>query len=130
MRNLFYSATNLLRIPRCVLFSSIGCLCLMSGVITSGCSNSNDDYVAFATLNGSVTDYVTGVPLENASVVLSPSNQTKQTGADGVFVFDGLEAKQYTITVQKAGYQPNRKVVTAISGESVDVKIQLTQIPE
>ncbi len=129
MRNLFYSATNLLRIPRRVLFSSIGCLCLMSGVITSGCSNS-DDYDVFATLNGSVSDYVTGEPLENASVVLSPSNQTKQTGADGVFVFDGLEAKQYTITVQKAGYQPNRKVVTAISGESVDIKIQLTQIPE
>ncbi len=98
-------------------------------VLFSGCSSS-DDYDIYATIRGRITDYVTGEPLTNASVVLSPSNQTKQTADDGVFVFEELDAQQYTLSVQKTGYQPNRKIVNALSGESVEVNIQLTKIPE
>ncbi len=94
-----------------------------------GCSSS-DDYDIYATIRGRITDYVTGESLTNASVVLSPSNQTRQTADDGVFVFEELDAQQYTLSVQKTGYQPNRKIVNALSGESVEVNIQLTKIPE
>ena len=95
----------------------------------SGCSNSND-FEIFASIQGVVTDYNTGKALENASVTLSPSGLSKQTDGNGYYKFEELDATQYTITVQKAGYQPNRKTVTAISGETLTVEIQLTVIPK
>jgi hypothetical protein len=47
------------------------------------------------------------------------------SGDDGRFEFKDLEAVQYTITVQKTGYQTNRKTVTAVAGESVKADIPL-----
>ena len=91
-----------------------------------GCSKSEEDI--FSSVYGIVTDYETGEPLVNASVVLSPTNVTKHTGADGTYRFDELDAQQYTITFQKAGYQPNRKLVTAISSESLEVNMHLKKI--
>ena len=93
-----------------------------------GCSE--DDYEIFATIYGTVTDYQTGAPLENASIVLSPSGVTKQTDAGGNYRFEKLDVQQYVVTVQKTGYQPNRKTITAISGEALQVDIQLTIIPK
>lgn len=95
---------------------------------SSLCSCSKSEEGIFSSVYGIVTDYETGEPLENASVVLSPTNITKHTGADGRYCFDELDAQQYTITFQKAGYQPNRKLVTAISGESLEVNIHLKKI--
>lgn len=95
----------------------------------SACSSS-DDYEIFAKIHGTVTDYQTGLPLENASITLSPSGLSKLTDANGHYQFDELDSQQYTITAQKVGYQPNRKTVTAISGESQQVNIQLTIIPQ
>ena len=104
-------------------FAAMLLLCL------GGCSSS-DDYDIFAKIQGTVTDYQTGLPLENASVTLSPSGLSKQTDVNGAYQFDELDAQQYTITVQKTGYQPNRKTVTAISGATQQVDIQLTVIPQ
>ena len=95
----------------------------------TGCSNS-DDYEIFARIQGTVTDYQTSEPIPNASVTLSPSGISKQTDARGRYQFDELDSQQYTLTVQKAGYQPNRKTVTAISGETQQVDVQLTVIPQ
>lgn len=100
---------------------------MMAGMCT-GCTNT--DYEIFSSVYGTVADYDTGEPIPNASVVLSPTNITKHTGADGTYRFDDLDAQQYTITFQKAGYQPNRKIVTAISGETLEVNIHLTKIPQ
>lgn len=92
----------------------------------AACSSS-DDYEIFAKIHGTVTDYETGEPLENASVVLSPSGRTKQTDASGYYLFEELDALQYAITVQKTGYITNRKIVDAISGEDVEISITITK---
>lgn len=97
-------------------------------ILISSCSNSND-YDVFGSIHGVITDYSSGLPLENASILISPGGLTKQTDASGYFRFENLEAEQYTLTVQKQGYQPNRKTVSAISGEDIQVDIQLTPIP-
>ena len=101
---------------------------MMLMLVAIGCSGT-DDYEIFAKVQGTVTDYQTGTPLGNASVTLSPSGLSNQTDANGFYRFDELDAQQYTIIVQKSGYQPNRKTVTAISGETHQVDIQLTIIP-
>lgn len=94
-----------------------------------GCSGS-DDYDFFAKIQGTVTDYQTGEPLSQANVTLSPSGLSKQTDSNGFYRFEELDIQQYTVTVQKQGYQPNRKTVIAISGETQQVDIQLTVIPK
>ncbi|MCH5174733.1 MAG: carboxypeptidase regulatory-like domain-containing protein [Prevotellaceae bacterium] len=101
----------------------------MSLVFVTSCSSTND-YEIFAKIQGHVTDYQTGEPLQNASVTLSPLGLSKQTDSNGFYQFEGLDAQQYTVTVQKLDYQPNRKTVTAISGEIQQVDIQLTIIPK
>ncbi|MCM1151956.1 MAG: carboxypeptidase-like regulatory domain-containing protein [Alistipes sp.] len=92
-------------------------------VLTTACSKT--EYDNFATLYGMVSDSAAGNPIANATVVLSPGGTTKMTGNDGRFEFSDLEPQQYTITVQKSGYQTNRKSITAIVGEQIEVNITL-----
>lgn len=105
-------------------FLLLGISCL-SVCFCTGCSD--DDEIA-ASLYGVISDYRTGEPLENASVVLSPSGVTKQTGVDGTYCFEHLDAQQYVLTAQKTGYQTSRKSVMAVRGERIEVNIQLHQI--
>ncbi len=103
---------------------SVACLCIG---LCGGCSD-NDDYEVYAVLYGVVTDNETGEPIENATVTLSPSSYTQKTDLTGSYRFEKLDAQQYTIVVQKTGYQPNRKNITAVSGEEMEVNIPLTLI--
>lgn len=99
-------------------------LCLMALPLIISCSK--DEYDSFGTLYGVVTDTNTGNPLGNVSVTLSPGGVTKLTGSDGLFEYTELTPQQYTITVQKSGYQTNRKNVTAVVGEKVQTNITMT----
>ncbi len=82
-------------------------------------------YDVFATICGTVVDSETMAPIEDVSAILSPSSKNTMTTADGRFEFAELDAVQYTITVQKAGYSTNRKLVNAIAGETTDVTITM-----
>lgn len=108
-----------------ITFGLFACLCVAVGLLAS-CSD--DDPPVFATLSGTVTDYETGAPIENAVVTLSPSGYTQKTDVTGCFCFKELEPQSYTIFVQKTGYYPNHKSVMAVSGEEVNVNIPLTLI--
>lgn len=100
--------------------------CAVFAGIFSGCDK--DELIRpFSTIYGIVSDYETGEPVEAASAVLSPGGKTTVSGADGRYEFKDLDAGQYTITVQKAGYQTNRKTVTAVALESVPADIPLTK---
>ena len=99
-------------------------LCLMALPILFSCSKEEND--SFGTLYGVVTDSQTGDPLASVTVTLSPGGTTKLTGSDGLFDFSELTPQQYTITVQKAGYQTNRKTVSAVVGEKTQANITMT----
>lgn len=113
------------------LFGKLFKCMFLSGLLIcfTNCSGS-DDYEIFATINGTITDYDSGMPLKNADVVLSPSGISQKTNANGYYKFDELDVQQYTVTVQKSGYQPNRRTITAISGKAQQVDIQLRVIPQ
>ncbi|MDR1416007.1 MAG: carboxypeptidase-like regulatory domain-containing protein [Prevotellaceae bacterium] len=104
------------------IFTLTAALCM---AIYSGCTD--DTLNIYATLHGVVTDSETAEPVSGASIMLSPGGKTKTSGADGRYEFADLDAAQYTITVQKSGYQTNRKTVTAVSGESTEANIPLTK---
>lgn len=98
-------------------------LCLMALPLLFSCSKEEAD--SFGTLYGVVSDTQTGDPLSNVTVTLSPGGTTKITGSDGLFEYSDLTPQQYTITVQKSGYQTNRKNVTAVVGEKVQANITM-----
>lgn len=105
---------------------------LISGLtavfILVGCTQ--PDYEVYSTIVGAVTDYETGSVLENATVTLVPSSVSHTTDANGQFSFEHLDAGQYTVSVQKSGYVPNRKNITAVSGETVEANIALSKIEQ
>lgn len=103
----------------------IGAIILAAGIF-AGCEE--PEYEFYSTITGTVCDFSTGEALQNASVVLSPSNMTVMTTGDGSFIFENLDAGQYSITVQKEGYYVDRKTVTAISGETITTDILLKKI--
>jgi len=101
----------------------IGVIALI--VLSSGCSKK--EYNMFGTLYGVVSDHETGALIANASIVLSPGGKTKVTGTDGRYEFPDLDAQQYTVTVQKTGFQTNRKTVTVVANEKIEANVPLTK---
>ena len=79
----------------------------------------------FGAISGEVVDLGTGEPIEGAMVTLSPSGMSVLTDFDGRFEFLDLDARQYTVTVQKTGYITNRKTVVTIPGGVVSIVITL-----
>lgn len=102
---------------------------LSTTLLTAFSSCSNEDYNLFSSISGKVVDAETSEAISGAAVMLVPGNQTVQTDDSGNFQFGNLEARQYTLSIQKSGYQANRKIVDAVSGETVTVFIQLEKIP-
>lgn len=93
---------------------------MLLGIATS-CTKTQ--YDLFGSISGTVSDVDTGEPLERANVTLSPTSKNTFTGMDGQFEFQELDAQQYTLTVQKEGYQSNRKLVTVTAGENTRVDL-------
>lgn len=91
------------------------------------CACDTATFDAFSTVCGVITDEDTQSPVDGASVFISPGGNSKITGSNGYFEFQDLEARQYTITVQKNGYNTNRRSVTAIAGETHEISITLSK---
>lgn len=113
------------KMKKLILFAAI----VISALLFNSCGN---DYTLdiYGSISGQVTDFTSGEPLINAQVTLIPGAKTTQTGSDGSFSFSGLDEGQYVVSVQKNGYQSNRKNVTVVSGETVSVVVPLTIIPK
>lgn len=109
---------------------NLSILFIVSLTLSTFSCSSEKDYEFFSAINGTVTDYETGAPLSNVSILLSPGGITKMTNEDGCFSFEELEPQQYNLVIQKVGYQPNRRNVTTISGETVSVQITMNKIPQ
>lgn len=77
----------------------------------------------YGTISGTLIEMGSGEPIQGALITLSPGGKNTYTGYDGSFDFLELEAKQYTLTAQKAGYEANRKTVTTLSGSTVTVSL-------
>lgn len=95
-------------------------------------SSCGSDYVLdiYGSISGKVTDSLTGLPVNAAQVTLVPGASTVQTDTEGSFSFTSLKEGRYTISVQKSGYQANRKDITVVSGEETAIVITLSAIPK
>lgn len=98
----------------------------VAAMIFGACEKEN--YNLYTTITGTVVHVDNGEPLAGVSVTLSPTGKSYVTGSDGMFEFADLDAQQYTVTVQKSGYVSNRKIVTGVAGETVNVTITMEPI--
>lgn len=95
-------------------------------LLLSGCDTY--EYNFYGNINGTVVDYDDNSPIDGASVLLMPGSASFQTQPDGSFFFVDLEEGQYTMSVQKNGYQSNRKIIKVVSGENIETAIQIRRI--
>lgn len=107
------------------IFISIVSLLIICGL--NSCSK-NEDFEVFATLHGIVVDDASGEPIPGATITLSPGGRTQTSGSDGRYQFSNVDAMQYTVTVQKPGYNTNRKMVTVVAGEATEANVSLHKI--
>ncbi len=85
-----------------------------------------------ATLNGTVTDAVDGVPLIGASVILVELGSTSMAGGgaadlDGRYSITGLPAGTYTVRVTFVGYSADEREITLSPGQTMTLNVQLAQ---
>ena len=77
---------------------------------------------------GTALDKITGEPIRNAEVRLSPGSKTTIVGSNGTFEFINLDAGQYTVGIEAAGYEYNSKTVTVVSGENTTCDFHLEKV--
>lgn len=83
------------------------------------------EYDIFGDVCGVVLDSRDGMPLQGVMVFLAPGGMNVVTGADGKFEFNDLESRQYSITVQKEGYETNRMTVNVVVSETSNVTLTM-----
>lgn len=81
-------------------------------------------------LKGSITDAVSGQPIEGVTISFSGSSGGSAiTGIEGTFLVPEMAPGEIFITVSRAGYYPMTGDVTVISGSVLFFKLQLAAIP-
>lgn len=101
-------------------------LILSAFLAFSGCKTYEYDY--YGGVKGTVIDSQTNAPISDAYVLLMPGSQSTNSTIEGTFEFQELEEGQYTISVQKTGFQYNSVTINIISGENISTTIRLMQL--
>jgi len=87
-------------------------------------------YDVFSAIAGKVVDKDTMEPLVGAEIALNPSSKDAlMTEKNGYFEFLNLESDtQYTLIIQKSGYESDFKTLKTIAGETHNVTITLKKL--
>jgi hypothetical protein len=106
-----------------IKFTALMMVCCM----LFGCKPENE-MEKLGTIYGTVTDFSSGEPINNANVRLNPRGETTLTGSDGTFQFNDLQAGSYSLSLSKNGYVDldDDYVIEIENGNSVkrDVHLQ------
>ena len=91
-----------------------------------GCSDDDPDYSNVTpptvSVSHSISGRVTGMDGNGLSATVSMNGESTQTGADGTFTFDDVDAGSYTLTASAPGKQSKETTVTvAESGSGANV---------
>ncbi len=111
-------------IPTILFFAAV----LMVTACGGAESNSNEPCSIF----GVISDNVTSAHIKNATVELKDSEEklvaASNTGSEGNYIFDGLAAGSYTLSVKSDGYYPKTMsvIVEADKENKYDVSLEKT----
>lgn len=101
---------------------------LLAGLLFVACDDINEE-IPVGRISGSVSDKTTGEPVATVSATLSPGGNSTVTGSDGSFEFIDLGPGEYTININKEGYNPNNKKVTVTAGQTTQTHLLIERIP-
>ena len=73
----------------------------------------NEGGLPYTSLNGTITDNLSSLPIENASIIITEDNNWYQTTSneDGFYEFQDVESGIYNINVSKSGYISDSRYV-------------------
>ncbi len=101
-------------------------LVVFFAVFSMGASECCKEPPIFANLSGTITDEVSGNPIEGVTVEIASKSAT--SGADGKYSFFELPLGNFEINITKTGYKPiDNKAVALIAGENTQ-SFKLQQI--
>jgi len=90
-----------------------------------GCKEATLGPEQFGSIQGSVLDFDTGLPIAGASVTTSPPTGALVTDGNGQFLIENAAAGNYTITASRAGYDANNVTVSVREGEVTQATVFL-----
>ena len=107
------------------------CLLGMIIVFPSCEKEKNEADEASGSIYGSITDFATGEPIQNANVQLRPSGETTLTGYDGMYEFLDIPDGNYSITISKAEYGEliDDYVIAVKNGRRMRRDVQIEKVP-
>lgn len=96
-----------------------------------GCGKENPT-TKQGSIYGTVTDFATGDPVNNANVRLNPRGETTLTGSDGSFQFNDVTDGRYSLSLSKNGYVDldDDYVINIENGNNVRRDVQMRPIFE
>lgn len=97
---------------------------LIAVVIVVGCKE-DDPIETTGHITGIVTEDGTNDPIFAANVTLAGISSNYKTGDDGKFEIKDLDEGDYTITVEKKGYEVNKKNITVKAGKTTSADFSL-----
>lgn len=74
-----------------------------------------------------ITDLESGLPIENADVILNPSGDGGATNSIGSFFIENINPGKYTLVVSYVGYNKFEKEIEVKSGEKNEFNFQLAK---
>ena len=91
-------------------------------------SCARDEVSLTGDIAGIVKDRKTSETLQGCAVTLSPLGRTTTTGTDGRYEFKDLQPETYSLEFSKDGYEPDRKNVVVMAGQSATVDVMMNQL--
>ena len=98
-------------------------------MITYGCSSDITDNISTGSIIGTVSDRTTGEPIATASITISPCGNSTITGTDGIFSFPNLISGEYTLSVEKKGYNSSNCTLYVPIGDPSPAHLLIERIP-
>ncbi len=77
---------------------------------------------------GIVTNSLDNEPLEGVRVTITPGNESRNTGTDGIYTFDNLLEREYTLQFVKSGFESDTKTITTVAANTQNGDIALTPL--
>ncbi len=94
-------------------------------IFITSCSEDTVDFAGVGKISGRVVESANFNPVENAKVVLAPTNNTVFSDVDGYFTFEEVEAGDYSVSATKENFLTNFQPATVSVGLEVNVVFEM-----
>ncbi len=93
-----------------------------------GCSEDPIEENAFGTLTGKVVAKGDNTPLQNVKITTTPVSNTVFTDIDGNFIFEEIEAGEYSVQAELIDFQTAFEGANIISGKTSNLVMELDSV--